>query len=600
MDFQKPARWLRAAVLLPVLALGLAACDDDDDNPMEPTGPGNLAEVAADDARLSRLVAALEAAGLDETLQGPGPYTVFAPGNPAFDPPALPEGWADNLLLPENEDLLDRILKYHVVQGQVMSTDLTDGQEITTVEGSTLTVGIDGGNITLTDASGNEVGVVDADIEASNGVLHIIEYVLLPELDAVEVAQIAGYGTLVALVEEAGLTETLQGEGPFTIFAPSDDAFDGIVAPEGDDLSDLLKYHVIQGEALESGELTNGQVLTTVQGEDLTIGVDAPQDAPVTVTVTDANGNTWEVVEPNLVASNAVIHGIEGVLLPEADIPTVAGLYGYSSLVNSVEAAGLAETLQGDGPFTVFAPSNAAFEATPTQLPSEGDLLEQFLNYHVVPGEYLASDLTDGQELPTVEGSIITVGINEETGAVTVTDAAGNVANVEVADIRTSNGVIHGVDAVLVPSLSIPVLASYNGFSSLVDALVAAPAPGGGTLAELLGDEADYTVFAPTNEAFEAFGTLPEGEDLTRVLLYHVLAVEEGIVDSGSLEARDYDTEQGDYITVSIDAPQDGIATVTLTDGLGNTATVTAVDIIAKNGVIHVIDAVIQPATEPR
>ena len=130
MDFQKPARWLRAAVLLPVLALGLAACDDDDDNPMEPAEPGNLAEVAADDARLSTLVAALEAAGLDETLQGPGPYTVFAPGNPAFDPPALPEGWADNLLLPENEDLLDRILKYHVVRGQVEWRAVARGRRI--------------------------------------------------------------------------------------------------------------------------------------------------------------------------------------------------------------------------------------------------------------------------------------------------------------------------------------------------------------------------------------------------------------------------------------------------------------------------------------
>ncbi|MEJ2540642.1 MAG: fasciclin domain-containing protein, partial [Gemmatimonadota bacterium] len=192
----------------------------------------------------------------------------------------------------------------------------------------------------------------------------------------------------------------------------------------------------------------------------------------------------------------------------------------------------------------------------------------------------------------------ITVGINEETGAVTVTDAAGNVANVEVADIRTSNGVIHGVDAVLVPSLSLPVLAGYNGFSSLVDALVAAPAPGGGTLAELLGDEADYTVFAPTNEAFEAFGTLPEGEDLTRVLTYHVV---EGSVLAGDLtDGQEVTTLNTDFITVNIDAPQDGIATVTLTDGLGNTATVTAVDIIASNGVIHVIDAVIQPATEPR
>ncbi|MEJ2540397.1 MAG: fasciclin domain-containing protein, partial [Gemmatimonadota bacterium] len=566
MHFQRSARRLRAALLLPMLALGLAACGDDDDvGPTEPEGPGTLLEEARKDARLTSLVAALEAAGLDETIGGTIQYTVFAPDNQAFE--GLPEGWVDNLLLPENEDVLTRILQYHVVTGEVLSTDLSDGQEITTVEGATLTVGIDAGNITLTDASGNVVGVVDADIEASNGVIHIIDDVFLPELDAVELAQIAGYGTLVALVEEAGLTETLKGEGPFTIFAPSDETLEGIVA-EGDDLSALLNYHVVAGEALESGDLTDLQELTTVQGEILTIGVDAPQDAPVTVTVTDANGNTYEVVEPNLVASNAVIHGIEGVLVPESDIPTVAALYGYSSLVNAVAAAGLTEALQVEGPLTVFAPSNAAFESTPTQLPSEGELLEQFLTYHVVEGEFLSSDLTDGQELTTVEGSIITVGVNEETGAVTLTDAAGNVANVEVADIRTSNGVIHGVDAVLVPSLSVPVLATYYGFSTLAGALGTATLEGT-PLAEILADEeAAYTVFAPTNEAFEAFGTLPEGDDLTRVLLYHVV---EGTLDSGRLVAGDLDTVQGDFITVSIDAPQDAPVTVTLTDGLGNT-----------------------------
>lgn len=128
---------------------------------------------------LSTLVTALQAADLVETLQGDGPFTVLAPTNDAFA--ALPEGTLDTLLLPENVDQLTAVLTYHVIAGDVMSTDLSDGLVVETVQGESLTVSIRNGSVYFVDATGGEAMVTTADVEASNGVVHIIDSVLLPQ-----------------------------------------------------------------------------------------------------------------------------------------------------------------------------------------------------------------------------------------------------------------------------------------------------------------------------------------------------------------------------------------------------------------------------------
>ncbi len=139
----------------------------------------DIVALASETESLSTLVTAVEAAGLVETLQGDGPFTVFAPTNDAFA--ALPAGTLDTLLLPENKDQLAGILTYHVVAGKVMSSDLSDGQVVTTVQGGTLTVDITDDGVYLVDAKQNRVMVTTADVEASNGVVHIINGVLLPQ-----------------------------------------------------------------------------------------------------------------------------------------------------------------------------------------------------------------------------------------------------------------------------------------------------------------------------------------------------------------------------------------------------------------------------------
>lgn len=139
---------------------------------------GNIVVIASKTQTLSTLVAAVKAASLVDTLQGAGPYTVFAPTNAAFE--ALPEGTLETLLKPENVDQLKSILTYHVVPGKVLAQDLKDGQVIDTVQGGTITVSIMDSKVYLIDAKGNKVMVEKADVNADNGVVHIIDGVLLP------------------------------------------------------------------------------------------------------------------------------------------------------------------------------------------------------------------------------------------------------------------------------------------------------------------------------------------------------------------------------------------------------------------------------------
>lgn len=200
-------RWIMATAVAGTLTLTAAACGDDGDAPQEETSaaveaapettttteaemesesdagagaqtPSTVVEIAAGNEDFSTLVEAVEAAGLAETLSGEGPFTVFAPVNDAFA--ALPDGTLDTLLMPENRDQLTSVLTYHVVPAEAMASDLSDGMTVTTVQGEDLEVGVNGSDVTLTDASGNTVSVVQADVEADNGVVHVIDGVLLP------------------------------------------------------------------------------------------------------------------------------------------------------------------------------------------------------------------------------------------------------------------------------------------------------------------------------------------------------------------------------------------------------------------------------------
>jgi len=280
----------------------------------------DIVEVAVAAGTFKTLAAALEAAGLVETLKGEGPFTVFAPTDEAFG--KLDKALLDDLLKPENKDTLVAILTYHVVAGKVTAADVVKLTSAETVQGEEITIKVDGDMVMVNDAK-----VTATDIMASNGVIHVIDTVILPPTvaeklaapaqDIVEVAVAAGtFKTLAAALEAAGLVETLKGEGPFTVFAPTDEAFakldkallDDLLKPENKDtLVAILTYHVVAGKvtAADVVKLTSAK---TVQGEEITIKVDSYAG---TVMVNDA-----KVTATDIMASNGVIHVIDTVILP--------------------------------------------------------------------------------------------------------------------------------------------------------------------------------------------------------------------------------------------------------------------------------------------
>merc|ERR1712050_515240 len=283
----------------------------------------NIVELAQSVDSLSTLVAAVVAGDLAETLSSPGPFTVFAPTNDAFG--ALPEGTLDTLLKPENKDQLVDILTYHVLPEQVLSTDLKFFQRVNTVEGKPVHVYKTRKGVYVSPDGKNFKTVVGADNMASNGVAHIIDGVLLPpaglagdEPNIVELAQsVDDLSTLVAAVVAGDLVETLSSPGPFTVFAPTNEAFgalpagtlDSLLKPENkDQLVDILTYHVLPAQVL-STDLQPKQVVKTVEGKDLL----------VTIYEGDVYANKAKVVGADNLASNGVAHIIDGVLLPKAD-----------------------------------------------------------------------------------------------------------------------------------------------------------------------------------------------------------------------------------------------------------------------------------------
>ena len=297
----------RRLVWVPVVALGLMGCDDD---PTQPTGTADIVDVVVANAQVGTLGAAVVEAGLADALRGDGPFTLFAPLNPAFDD--LGSDLVSALLEPANADLLRSILTYHVVAGvAAQSGSLTDGQEVTTLQGDALSIGVSGSGVTVGGAS-----VIQADVSASNGVIHFIDGVLVPATDLVDTGVLNGFFTLVDLVRTAGLESTLRsdnGGAGFTVFAPTEEAFAALSAvPTGSDLVDVLTYHVVPATVLSS-DLTDGQVVTTVQGATFTVNIDGASGA---VTLTDGSGATINVIATDVSATNGVVHVIDGVLLP--------------------------------------------------------------------------------------------------------------------------------------------------------------------------------------------------------------------------------------------------------------------------------------------
>lgn len=337
--------------------------------------------------------------------------------------------------------------------------------------------------------------------------------------DIVDVASGAGiFQTLLTAVGVAGLEDTLRSEGPFTVFAPTDDAFAAIPADtlnallnDVDALTNVLLYHVVAGAAVPASEVVGLTEVTTANGLVL------PIDASNGVRVGNAN-----VLQTDVIASNGIIHVIDSVLLPpaaELDIVDTAVAAGrFSTLVAAVEAAGLVDALRGDGPFTVFAPNDEAFAKLPAgtveALLADPDALAQILLYHVVSGELTASDVLSRNQVETLNGARAAIS----------SDASGafiDNARILTTDIFTSNGVIHEIDSVIIPAelmgltyevtitnatknqmFSPPLIVSHSSAISLFQ-LGSAPSAGIAALAEEGNAETLVDAIFPSSERFD-------------------------------------------------------------------------------------------------
>ena len=266
----------------------------------------------------------------------------------------------------------------------------------------------------------------------------------------VETAVSAGkFKTLVTAIQKADLVDALQGEGPFTVFAPTDAAFaklpagtvETLLKPENKaQLQAILKYHVVAGEK-KAADVIKTSGVTTLEGQRVDFTVDGGK-----VMIDGA-----QIVKTDIQASNGVIHVIDHVILPASDnlVTTAANAKQFSTLLAAAKAAGLAETLANDGPFTVFAPTDDAFAALGSTVdellkPENKDKLTSILKYHVVPGRVYSNDAVAAGKAKTLEGQ--PVHIKAKGNEVLI-----NSAKVVVADLDAANGVIHVIDTVLLP-----------------------------------------------------------------------------------------------------------------------------------------------------
>ncbi|MBK9361649.1 MAG: fasciclin domain-containing protein [Rubrivivax sp.] len=303
--------WIRTLALAATTSF-LAACGGGDDH------PSSTLAVAQADPQFSILVEAVNAAGLADTLAGPGPLTVFAPTNAAFAALLTELGVTKDALL-ANKPLLTAVLTYHVLPAKVERAQVPLGQPVTTVQGGIFKVDAVGQNLVITDGRNRSATLTATDIQAGNGVVHVIDKVILPaDKTIVQTAQaLPQFSILVEAVVAADLAGALSGTGPFTVFAPTNDAFAALLAELGITkdalladkalLTQVLTYHVLPSRVLKA-QVPVGTPITSLQGDSFTI------DA--TLAITDQRGRKAAIVGTDVLASNGVIHVIDKVILP--------------------------------------------------------------------------------------------------------------------------------------------------------------------------------------------------------------------------------------------------------------------------------------------
>lgn len=613
---------------LVLACLALTACGGVDMKTPEPVPLADLPaptptilDVAIEAGDFTTLIAAIDAAGLTSTIDdASATLTVFAPTDAAF---ALLGGAAINDLLADPDALSD-ILLYHVVSGTALDSAAATDAVGTTIEmanGDRVGVSAKNDSLFL-----NLSKVTATDIQADNGVIHVIDAVLMPPADATPsestIINIAAaderFTTLVAALGATGLDTVLASDTEtFTVFAPTDAAFEAMgsanvtaLLGDLDNLTEILQQHVIIDAAVDAvtAYSLSGNAATTVGGAEVPISISSKRELRV---------GGAKVIIADIHASNGVIHVIDTVIVGAAGLPTptlnivevATAAGGFEILLELLSIADLDGALtDADKSFTVFAPTDAAFQklgAFPLAfLLGNPAILADTLLYHVYADSVV---LADGAiSVAASDQSILEMAnaTAEKSGGRTAlslsdTGLTVNLASVTSANVMASNGVIHVIDNVMLPPRSkgdvttniIDTAVAAGNFTFFVTALEMA-----GLVDALSDPDSNFTVFAPTNAAFHLLGDdalnalLADTEALTTLLTNHVIAGSTvDAVTAYSLNGTMLETLSGNTVEVAID---DGSLLI-------QGAKVTSSDIYTTNGIIHIIDRVItNPASE--
>lgn len=567
------------AIILPLLLIQGCSSDDDNNAPVtvDPQPAVSVFDAAQDSEEFTTLVAALEATGLDETLDDlTTSYTVFAPTDDAFA--LLGEETINSLLA--DTDTLSSILTYHVIAGRVDAQTAIGlaGSTVETVNGQNIALSLNGENLLV-----NTSTVTMTDIVTDNGIIHVIDAVLTPKTvpetaptnNIIETAQQAGnFSTLLAALDAASLTSALADESSeFTVFAPTDAAFEAIgsnflntLLANPTVLADILKQHVLVGSVDSVTAMSlNGQSAETLLGNTLPVAINAETNM---LSFGGAN-----IVVKDIMTTNGVIHVIDSVIISDVTLPqstnTIADIASadgnFTTLLAALTATGL-DTLVADpdNTFSVFAPTDAAFAAlgqdTINALLADTDTLRDILLYHVFPDATVLSD--DAVSIANSNSNKVEMA-NGDMAAISYVDSSLfiNDSAITEANVTASNGVIHVLNKVIMPPAEVgtptktiaTVATETPALSTLVTALQAA------SLVDTFNDTTQsFTVFAPTNAAFSKIPTadlealLADTTALTGVLTQHVLGAQVGSTDAFAANGKTVTTLADNMLSINI------------------------------------------------
>lgn len=461
------------------------SCSNEDDDygksyPGTMLKEGSVSDVILKSSMFSNLAKALETTNTLSALQGNGPYTVFIPSNKAF------QNLLDsNIQWEKIEDIpkeaLENVVKYHVVSGEKINAEnLTNSQKIKMLNDEDVTVSINAENniIDLETVFNQDAEIVSSNIKATNGVLHLLDEVMLTEDIVKDIIEVATENSEISMFLEAvtatGLTDILKKEGAITVLAPNNDAFTALLNSNPvwnsisdiptEELKEILLFHVLpnyiladnltkleedayeQTSAKGPEEGTNLSLLITKNGDQILFNEQA------------------KPVSTDVLASNGTIHVIDKVMKLNKVLDFIANNDDFSSLNDALRdsrhTTDFISFLSGNGPFTIFTPNNAAFKAlldSNDSWNSLGDIpievLDKVLKYHVVnDANVLSTSLKNNQEIEMLGSGKVTVELTTD-GAKLKTDGNTTPVTISKTDVQNTNGVLHVVNEVLLPNL---------------------------------------------------------------------------------------------------------------------------------------------------